>query len=207
MASPLRPPTRPAASTGTPSSRRARATFIPFPPASATPSGERWRCPIARLGTTSVRATAALRVTVRIMSCLPFPRGAATETLAHCISYLRGPHPRKRRLQGLQCPPCRPAPPRRAAGRPREAFDRHRLPRPRGGPGLPLYGRRDDRHRHPHPGPARPEPGPGGAALRGGPRGRGLVRALRGRRLRAHVLELLLVALPDEQGLRGGTPR
>src|SRR4028119_1942119 len=68
MASPLRPPANPVASTGTPKVRSERATFTPFPPASVTLSGALWRCPSVRLGTTSVRATAAFRVTVRIMT-------------------------------------------------------------------------------------------------------------------------------------------
>src|ERR671917_115352 len=68
MASPLRPPANPAARTGTPRVRSERATLTPFPPASVTLSGALWRCPSVRLGTTSVRATAAFRVTVKIMT-------------------------------------------------------------------------------------------------------------------------------------------
>src|ERR671920_117723 len=73
MVSPLRPPTSPVASTGTSRALRARATFMPLPPASATLSVARCLWPSVRLGTTSVRSTAALRVTVRI-TCkhLPF---------------------------------------------------------------------------------------------------------------------------------------
>jgi hypothetical protein len=36
-----------------------------------TPSDARWRCPRDRLGTTSVRSTAAFRVTVRIIVKVP----------------------------------------------------------------------------------------------------------------------------------------
>src|SRR5215208_3911078 len=62
IASPLRPPAKPVARTGTPKVLRLRATFMPLPPASVMLSGARWRCPRVRLGTTSVRATAAFKV-------------------------------------------------------------------------------------------------------------------------------------------------
>src|SRR5215216_4195224 len=67
MASPLRPPANPAARTGTSRVRRERATFTPLPPASVMLSGALCLWPRVRLGTTSVLATAALRVTVSIM--------------------------------------------------------------------------------------------------------------------------------------------
>src|SRR5215213_5288310 len=72
MASPLRPPANPAARTGTSRVRRERATFTPLPPASVMVSGALCLWPRVRLGTTSVLATAALRVTVSIMT-LPTP--------------------------------------------------------------------------------------------------------------------------------------
>src|SRR5918997_3077603 len=72
MVSPLRPPTSPVASTGTSRALRARATFMPLPPASATLSVARCLWPSVRLGTTRVRSTAALRVTVRI-TCKHLP--------------------------------------------------------------------------------------------------------------------------------------
>ena len=62
----MTPPTRPVATTGTPSAFSARATLIPFPPASVTPALARWRCPRWKFGTVSVRSTAALSVTVTI---------------------------------------------------------------------------------------------------------------------------------------------
>src|SRR5688572_14814714 len=67
MASPLRPPANPAASTGTSRVLRDLATLTPFPPANVMLSGALCLWPSVRLGTTSVLATAALRVTVRIM--------------------------------------------------------------------------------------------------------------------------------------------
>src|SRR5215216_4108829 len=75
MASPLRPPANPAASTGTSRVLRDLATLTPFPPASVMLSGALCLWPSVRLGTTSVLATAALRVTVSIMplpTCLLF---------------------------------------------------------------------------------------------------------------------------------------
>src|SRR5215203_3129877 len=85
MASPLRPPANPAARTGTSRVRKDRATFTPFPPASVMLSGARWRWPSVRLGTTSVLATAALRVMVSIM---PLPTYFLFENPLHGI-----PHP------------------------------------------------------------------------------------------------------------------
>src|SRR5918995_1560740 len=67
MASPLRPPAKPAASTGTSRVLSDLATLTPFPPASVMLSGALCLWPSVRLGTTSVLATAALRVTVSIM--------------------------------------------------------------------------------------------------------------------------------------------
>src|SRR5919112_1938609 len=67
MASPLRPPANPAASTGTSRVLRDLATLTPFPPANVMLSGALCLWPSVRLGTTSVLATAALRVTVSIM--------------------------------------------------------------------------------------------------------------------------------------------
>src|SRR5215217_4802521 len=75
MASPLRPPANPAASTGTSRVLKDLATLTPFPPASVMLSGALCLWPSVRLGTTSVLATAALRVTVSIMplpTCLLF---------------------------------------------------------------------------------------------------------------------------------------
>src|ERR671916_639474 len=102
MASPLRPPANPAARTGTPRVRSERATLTPFPPASVTLSGALWRCPSVRLGTTSVRATAAFRVTVRIMTStsplLFCPKLPLSKYPADGI-----PHPLPQR--GLRVPP------------------------------------------------------------------------------------------------------
>jgi hypothetical protein len=67
MASPLRPPAKPAARTGTSRVLRDLATLTPFPPAKVMLSGALCLWPSVRLGTTSVLATAALRVTVSIM--------------------------------------------------------------------------------------------------------------------------------------------
>src|SRR5215210_1337027 len=75
MASPLRPPANPVARTGTSRVLRDLATLTPFPPASVMLSGALCLWPSVRLGTTSVLATAALRVTVSIMplpTCLLF---------------------------------------------------------------------------------------------------------------------------------------
>src|SRR5215210_694121 len=85
MASPLRPPANPAARTGTSRVRRALATLTPFPPASVMLSGALCLWPSVRLGTTSVLATAALRVTVSIM---PLPTYLLVENPPHGI-----PHP------------------------------------------------------------------------------------------------------------------
>jgi hypothetical protein len=63
---PACPPARPVATTGTPSSLSARATFRPLPPASGRPARARCRCPRWKFGTVIVRAKAALRVTVTI---------------------------------------------------------------------------------------------------------------------------------------------
>src|SRR5215210_1234205 len=80
MASPLRPPANPAASTGTSRVRRDLATLTPFPPASVMLSGALCLWPSVRLGTTSVLATAALRVTVSIM---PLPTYLLVENPPH----------------------------------------------------------------------------------------------------------------------------
>src|SRR5215210_5600170 len=85
MASPLRPPANPAASTGTSRVRRDLATLTPFPPASVMLSGALCLWPSVRLGTTSVPATAALRVTVSIM---PLPTYLLLENPLNGI-----PHP------------------------------------------------------------------------------------------------------------------
>src|SRR5215217_5639439 len=85
MASPLRPPANPAARTGTSRVLRDLATLTPFPPASVMLSGALCLCPSVRLGTTSVLATAALRVTVSIM---PLPTYLLLENPLHGI-----PHP------------------------------------------------------------------------------------------------------------------
>src|SRR5262245_2673600 len=66
MRVPVRPPASPVATTGWSSRFSARATLIPFPPASVTTSLARWRCPSWRIGTVSERSSAALRVTVTI---------------------------------------------------------------------------------------------------------------------------------------------
>src|SRR5215203_4010335 len=84
MASPLRPPANPAASTGTSSVLRDLATLTPFPPASVMLSGALCLWPSVRLGTTSVLATAALRVTVSIM---PFPTCRLFENPLNGIPY------------------------------------------------------------------------------------------------------------------------
>src|SRR4051812_14841657 len=63
---PVGPPTKPPAITGRPSRLRARATLIPFPPATVRLSTARWRLPRRKLGTATVRSIAAFRVTVRI---------------------------------------------------------------------------------------------------------------------------------------------
>ena len=60
--SPVRPPARPVATTGTPSRLSVRATMIPLPPASERPWLARWRWPPRKFGTVSVRSIAALRV-------------------------------------------------------------------------------------------------------------------------------------------------
>jgi D-alanyl-D-alanine carboxypeptidase (penicillin-binding protein 5/6) len=60
----------PVATTGWSSRFRARATLIPFPPASVSTSLARWRWPSWRIGTVSERSRAALRVTVMIIDCL-----------------------------------------------------------------------------------------------------------------------------------------
>jgi hypothetical protein len=63
---PVPPPARPVATTGTPSRLSARATLIPFPPASDSPWLARCRWPRWKFGTVSVRSSAALSVTVTI---------------------------------------------------------------------------------------------------------------------------------------------
>ena len=67
MRVPVAPPTRPVATTGTPSAFSARATLMPLPPASVTPALARCRCPRWKFGTVSVRSIAALSVTVTII--------------------------------------------------------------------------------------------------------------------------------------------
>src|SRR5215210_6449911 len=89
MASPLRPPANPAARTGTSRVLRDLATLTPFPPASVMLSGALCLWPSVRLGTTSVLATAALRVTVSIM---PLPTYLLIENPPNCI-----PHPQPKR--------------------------------------------------------------------------------------------------------------
>src|SRR5215216_4863687 len=84
MASPLRPPANPVASTGTSRVLRDRATLTPFPPASVMLSGALCLWPSVRLGTTSVLATAALRVTVSIM---PLPTYLLIENPPNCIPH------------------------------------------------------------------------------------------------------------------------
>ena len=69
---PVRPPARPVATTGTSSRLSARATLIPLPPASASTSLARCRCPSLKIGTVSERSSAALRVTVTITAGDPF---------------------------------------------------------------------------------------------------------------------------------------
>jgi len=66
MRVPVLPPASPVATTGTSSSFSARATLIPLPPASVRTSLDRWRYPIWKTGTVSVRSSAALAVTVTI---------------------------------------------------------------------------------------------------------------------------------------------
>ena len=66
MRLPLRPPTSPVATTGTPSRLRARATMIPLPPASVSFSLARWRWPRWKLGTVRIRSSAVFMVTVTI---------------------------------------------------------------------------------------------------------------------------------------------
>src|SRR5689334_9146567 len=78
--SPACPPARPVATTGTPSSFSARATFSPLPPASGNPALARWRWPRWKFGTVIVRANAALRVTVTIMTRLR----EKTRDVLHC---------------------------------------------------------------------------------------------------------------------------
>ena len=63
---PVRPPASPVATTGTSRIFSARATLIPLPPASVSTSLERWRKPIWKTGTVSVRSSAAFVVTVTI---------------------------------------------------------------------------------------------------------------------------------------------
>src|SRR5919112_2705581 len=82
MASPLRPPANPAARTGTSRVRKDLATLTPFPPASVMLSGALCLWPSVRLGTTSVLATAALRVTVSIMT---LPTLSSTRKSPHGI--------------------------------------------------------------------------------------------------------------------------
>src|SRR5919107_3824443 len=80
-----RPPANPVARTGTSRVLRDLATLTPFPPASVMLSGALCLWPSVRLGTTSVLATAALRVTVSIM---PLPTYLLSENPPNGI-----PHP------------------------------------------------------------------------------------------------------------------
>ena len=73
MRRPLRPPTRPVATTGTPSRLRARATMTPLPPASVSFSLARWRCPRWKFGTVRIRSSAVFIVTVTIKPRPPVP--------------------------------------------------------------------------------------------------------------------------------------
>ena len=68
---PVRPPASPVATTGTSRILSARATLMPFPPASVSTSLERWRKPIWNTGTVSVRSSAAFVVTVTITTRSP----------------------------------------------------------------------------------------------------------------------------------------
>ena len=63
---PVRPPASPVATTGISRIFSVRATLIPLPPASTSTSLERWRNPIWKTGTVSVRSSAAFVVTVTI---------------------------------------------------------------------------------------------------------------------------------------------
>src|SRR5207244_2496946 len=67
MRVPVRPPASPVATTGMSSRFSARATLIPFPPASERPWLARWRWPRWKFGTVSVRSRPAFNVTVTIM--------------------------------------------------------------------------------------------------------------------------------------------
>src|SRR5215212_5628447 len=97
MASPLRPPANPVASTGTSRVLRDLATLIPFPPARVMLSGALCLWPSVRLGTTSVLATAALRVTVSIM---PLPTYVLFENPLNGIAY---PLPERGLFLSLLC--------------------------------------------------------------------------------------------------------
>src|ERR687893_760270 len=183
MVSPLRPPTSPLASTGTSRALRARATFIPLPPASATLSVARCLWPSVRLGTTRVRSTAALRVTVRI-TCnhLPFSPAPRLQVLPLYTTTSRRIPPRSllperpgARLpvfrppgQGLRralqwAAPCvaRPAP-----RSPDETLARRRLARALWCRRLPDLRLARDRNGEPNAPPTGPEHRPGGAELR-----------------------------------------
>src|SRR5436305_11596528 len=73
MRVPVRPPTRPVATTGTSSAFSARATLIPFPPAAVNAALARCRWPSWKFGTVSDLSSAALSVTVMIKSRDPGP--------------------------------------------------------------------------------------------------------------------------------------
>src|SRR5215208_1771658 len=73
MRVPVRPPTRPVATTGTSRALSARATLIPLPPAAVNAALARWRWPSRKFGTVSERSSAALSVTVMIKSGDPGP--------------------------------------------------------------------------------------------------------------------------------------
>src|SRR5262249_28227152 len=71
MRRPFRPPTKPVATTGTPSRLSARATMMPLPPASVSFSLARCRWPRWQFGTVRIRSSAAFMVTVTIKPCPP----------------------------------------------------------------------------------------------------------------------------------------
>src|SRR5215210_3698508 len=203
MASPLRPPANPAARTGTSRVLRDLATLTPFPPASVMLSGALCLWPSVRLGTTSVLATAALRVTVSIM---PLPTYLLVEnppprytTPAARARPLRNPSSRL----GRSPRPSYHLPSRR----PHRAWS---PPWPKGAdppPGRPPAPRRDPRPRdHPRcPAPRVPRSHPAGKARRrwrnAGPRPRGPC----GRRRRNRIAEP--ASKPRSDLLRSREPR
>src|SRR5918911_122324 len=190
MASPLRPPANPAASTGTSRVLRDLATLTPFPPASVMLSGALCLWPSVRLGTTSVLATAALRVTVSIMP-LPVLYSKIPPTVYHTPAARARPRDydelgstTRPMVADTISMPCASSD---LVRRVRETPGHRLLRRVGRRVVLPFFRQRRDRHGLAHATPTSPERGRQRPRVQGEERGRPPLRALGPRCLHTHL--------------------